>query len=94
MKILCSKIRYFFWNLFKKNKKQFIIDNSYHEMSEISTFNLEKHNHIFKSKKNKLSYVPPTISETTKTNQSSFFSDSDSDSSGLDSDEFCSATQF
>lgn len=92
MKILCSKIRYFFWNLFKKKKKQFIIEDSYYEMSEISTFNLEKHNHIFKSQKNKLTYKPPTISETTKSNQSSFLSDSDS--SGLDSDEFCSATQF
>tara|TARA_Y100000389_G_C17275032_1_gene419977 strand:- start:293 stop:571 length:279 start_codon:yes stop_codon:yes gene_type:complete len=92
MKILCSKISYFFLNLFKKKKKQFIIDDSYHEMSEFSTFNLEKHNHIFKSQKNKLSYVPPTITETTKLNKSSFLSDSDS--SGLDSDEFCSATQF
>ena len=68
MKLFCLNLLSFFKHLFKRKNKQVVIqdNDNYVLMSEpeISTFNLEKHNHIFNSQKNKLKYVPPTITKT------------------------------
>ena len=91
---------YLFCKLCKK-RKNVVIDNvEYMEMSDVSTFDLENHNHIFKSQKpktkqntklTKKKYEPPKI---TVIDNLDFSYHSDCSNNSDESDEFESAIQF
>ena len=110
MKLFCLNLLSFFKHIFKKKTKKVVFKESnedkYVLMSEpqVSTFNLEKHNHIFKSQQsnnNNNTYKPPIMikqnkEEITPNNSDSTLIDFESFSSDseFDSDEFSSALQF
>ena len=94
---------YLFCKFCKKQKKVVINNDDYVEMSDISTFDLENHNHIFKShnpnkshhpiqsQKTKKEYEPPKV---TLVDNLDFSYHSECSNDSDDSDEFESAIQF
>lgn len=85
---------YLFCKICKKRKNIVINNEDYVEMSDISTFDLENHNHIFKSqnpakiqKQKKKEYKPPKIILIDNL-------DFSYKSSSSDSEEFESAIEF